>query len=182
MLLLLVAGGVWIIGQAHAYNFLGGKWQGGIGNMGICVFQNTNDWHTPGAWLQSLSDWDSAASEFGYTEDCDTSDIILDDVDDDTVNWDGIMNFSPDSGGGSTGYYSYAVGYLNTHYTSGYSAVERESVSGHELGHGLGLAHVDDDPDCTVPAIMYPSTGVRFSDCNIYVPQQDDIDGVAALY
>ena len=44
-------------------------------------------------------------------------------------------------------------------------------VAVHELGHALGLGHENQ-----IPAIMAATIG------NIEVPQQDDIDGVAAIY
>ncbi|MCL6561990.1 MAG: matrixin family metalloprotease [Firmicutes bacterium] len=64
---------------------------------------------------------------------------------------------------------------LNTYYTAGYSTTHVEAISGHELGHALGLAH---NPTC--PVLMNPDDA--YTTCDIYTPQQDDINGVNAIY
>jgi len=52
-----------------------------------------------------------------------------------------------------------------------FSAKDFRRVAVHELGHALGLGHENQNP-----AIMAATIG------NIEVPQQDDINGVAAIY
>lgn len=71
---------------------------------------------------------------------------------------------------------------LNTYYTiyGGYSANEIVSVATHELGHAGGLAH-NNPPLCNGTPLMYYSTA-RYVTCGIYTPQQDDINGMIAMY
>ncbi len=64
---------------------------------------------------------------------------------------------------------------LNAAYTSGYSADKREGVAAHEVGHTLGLAH------SSTCVLMNPTTPDR-TNCGVFTPQQDDVDGVQAIY
>ncbi len=82
-------------------------------------------------------------------------------------------------------YYTCSGGYftgvpetvLNTNYTNGYSNTGRQQVQAHEFGHTLGLAH--NPNNCYT--VMYP-TSDRYFTCGIYTPQQDDINGINAIY
>lgn len=57
---------------------------------------------------------------------------------------------------------------LNNYYTRNYTSANIQSVSGHELGHAMGLDHVN------VTAIMNPNTYVT-------TPQTDDVNGINAI-
>lgn len=78
----------------------------------------------------------------------------------------------------SGGYFSGTVQtVLNTYYVSGYSSTARQQVQAHEFGHSLGLAH--NNSTCYV--LMYYSS-YRYFSCGIYSPQQDDVNGINAIY
>lgn len=64
---------------------------------------------------------------------------------------------------------------MNTYYTGGYTVDHIRANTGHELGHALGLGHSN-----MCPAIMNPVD--TYITCGIYLPQQDDINGVNAIY
>jgi hypothetical protein len=99
------------------------------------------------------------------------------------VGYDGITQRT--TGGNPTcsnGVWSTALtAWWNTHYTNGYSALKRQSVMVHELGHVLGLAHSGSGGCGTVP-IMHPTTQRRFDECHLFSPTTDDVNGVNFIY
>lgn len=66
---------------------------------------------------------------------------------------------------------------LNMFYTNGYTFRGVQQVQAHEFGHALGLAH--NNASCYI--LMYYSS-TRYFSCGVYTPQQDDINGINALY
>ncbi len=69
----------------------------------------------------------------------------------------------------------------NTYYTYSLSQDERVAIMDHELGHGLGLAHAGSYP-CSGQPIMYSYYTTFYETCHHIKPQQDDINGVNAIY
>jgi len=65
---------------------------------------------------------------------------------------------------------------LNEYYLDDYVSNKRRSVIGHELGHSLGLAHVNG------PKLMNDWDWERYDYYSICTPQADDEDGVQAIY
>lgn len=74
----------------------------------------------------------------------------------------------------SGGWFNWFVAKANSYYGPSYNwdGNFMRSVTGHEMGHGFGLGH------SSAYAIMNTSRD-RYT---LYVPQQDDLDGVAAIY
>ncbi|MBO3754031.1 MAG: hypothetical protein FGF53_04030 [Candidatus Brockarchaeota archaeon] len=91
-----------------------------------------------------------------------------------TALWDGKCWPSQTSGN----IIEHAIIYLNTYYVDSYSYNKKKSLACHELGHVLGLYDVGPYN----PVIMNGYTYYRYDVYGISTPQQDDINGVAAIY
>lgn len=159
---------------ASAYNLEGHKW-GGTPNSGCCanIYYNIGGFHygldSPAMTL-SLDAWNASAANVVWVGNG-SPNMTVKDVYDSSVAWDGMtyMQWL------SNGTFSYVTSELNGFYTEGYAGWVIEGVAAHELGHALGLAHAS---GCV---IMVADTSTREA-CAINKPQQDDINGVNALY
>jgi len=67
---------------------------------------------------------------------------------------------------------------INEYYTSTYEFNKVRSVTGHELGHALGLG----DESASKPVLMNKYTSYRYDEFGIYQPTQDEVDGINYLY
>lgn len=124
-------------------------------------------------WYNGMSAWtNSPALITWYGVDVSSSgwSIFLTDTNQPGTGWDGLTAWSF-----SGCCFTSVTGYLNWAYTQSYSPGAIQSVAGHELGHAAGLGHSD---QCV---LMYPST-YRYFTCGVFSPQQDDINGIDALY
>jgi hypothetical protein len=72
----------------------------------------------------------------------------------------------------SGGYFTYAHIYYNDHVMANYGQPYANNIAMHELGHAMGLDHT------------HGCIGVMDGDviCGFTAPQQDDINGISALY
>jgi predicted Zn-dependent protease len=68
---------------------------------------------------------------------------------------------------------------LNAAKTQNLTRAQIQTVAAHELGHVLGLAH-----ETTTCALMNPNPDYMTFFCGGWVntPQQDDVNGVNAMY
>lgn len=159
---------------ARAYNLSGYQWH----SVGSLTFWNytalATDRTAFGAAAQAWTNtptpvWITAASSQGSEHIGNYS------VDRNDVGWDGLTIWW----NGPDGYLTYTQEKLNDHFTASYSIAERQSVSVHEYGHALGLAHTPG------PVIMNGATCGAFSrwcTYSIKVPTGDDVNGVNFLY
>lgn len=155
-----------------AYNFTRYSWlDSKVGN--IKAHKNGSSSTVNNIWNQSLYYWNSEDTPAYFTSGTSSDrDIRLYDVYDSSTSYDGKSQVYVDS---NNHIYS-AYSWINTYYMQNYSTHKAESVSTHELGHILGLAHESG------AVVMNPYTSSRYDDYNVYTPQQDDVDGVNALY
>lgn len=77
--------------------------------------------------------------------------------------------------------YTSASLYENSYYTSmsQYTAAVVQSVTAHEIGHMVGLAHSN---GCVLMNPYTFGSGSRWGGCGINAPRSDDVNGVNAQY
>jgi hypothetical protein len=174
----MLASALIVPASALAYNIESGCGSGWHAIHSESVFSFTNNASNP-----AYTAFNTAAGEWTGTP----TKVILQ-----NTGGPGIITSNPDSG--NTGYdgityYSCSSGYftngvrvqVNSYYTAGYSTNERVSVTTHEFGHALGLAH-NNPSTCSGRPVMYYATPGRYTQCGIYTPQTDDINGINHIY
>jgi hypothetical protein len=128
---------------------------------------------TNAAWDSSITDWSNAQSKVTFQAVSSSPMLYLSFTNDNSVAWDGATQKYQ-----SGNYLYYALSRLNQYRTEDYTpSNKRRSVSGHEIGHAMGLSEGDHDD-----SLMEQDTSVRYGTYTIYTPQQDDINGINTLY
>ncbi|MEX2548003.1 MAG: matrixin family metalloprotease [Chloroflexota bacterium] len=129
------------------------------------------------AWGTARSDWNATNTPINFTVEPNVGEenIRLRTVNKNDVEWDGIASVTI-----AGGVINWVDARLNEFYTDGYVAAKRLSVTSHELGHTLGLAHENG-----VAVVMNGITcgfNSRWCTFGVSKPQQDDINGINAIY
>ena len=120
-----------------------------------------------------MSYWEAKDIEPYFDEgDFQTSTLWLHETNNSEVEWDGLCEPTETTGS----YFDRVDCTGNDYYLDPYGTYKRRSVLGHELGHALGLHHE------TGPVLMNPTTYYRYEYYGIEAPQDDDEDGVQAIY
>lgn len=161
--------------QASAYTLEGVTWSGGVGSLQI---YNSNLSSSDVSVMQNAaSEWANTPTPVAYnwTSYSSSADIKVSSAYNSSVSWDGITTYNSSGGHFVAGS---VVVQLNDYWfwTIPYTYDEEISVAAHELGHTLGLNH-----SSIASALMYYSTS-RYTQYGTYTPQQDDINGVNAMY
>ncbi|WP_159621501.1 matrixin family metalloprotease [Ruania rhizosphaerae] len=125
-----------------------------------------------GSWSPGINAWNAESIPRTYTSSPSDAVVGLGTLNNSSVSYDGIANWTCSSGTTTS-----ATGRINTAYTSGYSSTKLRSLTVHELGHILGLDHPSSG--CM---IMRSSTSTRYGTCGLSTPASDDIAGVNAIY
>jgi hypothetical protein len=127
------------------------------------------------AYLNGKSAWNTLTGiAFVSSGHVDTEDIGLNSVNDNSVAWDGTSVVFCNAG-----HITYVTIKINDFKTNAYSAGKRQSVTAHELGHSLGLAHRSG------AYLMNGATcGTNSRYCSFFInePQPDEIQFVADKY
>ncbi|MFD1956992.1 matrixin family metalloprotease [Paenibacillus thailandensis] len=149
-----------------------GKWSNRTQTMYIATSSANST-----AWSSGAAKWKSNTN-FNVSTKLGTSSIYYAyDVNDSSVTWDGICTYTTRSG-----IITKATLQLNTYYTnqSKYTSSIKAGVTGHEVGHSLGLNHTS---AVETSSIMYPNTfnsdGTPARSVN---PSSSDISVVNNLY
>jgi hypothetical protein len=149
-----------------AYTLLGGKWN----HTSLKIYKHTG---YPELNYAAQS-WNSAGTKIYFSVTYDTSsEIAATSYNYGNTGWDGATTLYPSS---SAVPYTSASVYFNEYYVAGYGSQKRQSVMGHELGHSVGLG------EALGAVLMNPTTQGRYDWFHVYTPQQDDINGVKAIY
>lgn len=146
----------------------GDKWAA-ITNLTFCVSSGYGNHYW--RWLDGLYYWDQTSTGFGYTTTCAANVVSLLDANYSAVEWDGLAQITVI---GTTTVNAWA--YLNYFYTQTYDTNATISVAAHELGHVLGLNHE------VGAVLMNVTTGDRYYTLGVFLPQQDDVNGINAMY
>lgn len=154
---------------AYAYQLFGGRWSNSdIGNLTYYNFSGYSENPT------AATSWNNAGTKAKfYTSSPFSAFIFLkkENAGNNGVDGQAVLTPSP-----TANPYTSGETYLNSYYVDGYSSQKRQSVAAHEQGHLLGLAH---ESGCV---LMNEATSSRYDSCGVYTPQQDDINGVNAIY
>lgn len=130
---------------------------------------NYPDWKN--AFTSAYTDWNATPTkaDFSYSS---TSNCTLGIID--VVNGaPGYCSIGLDSYNRIYGFY--ASGNINSTATGTFTSTMKRSTAGHELGHALGQG---DEPFAIYVPLMDPNRNRS----TIYVPKQDDINGVNYMY
>ncbi len=149
--------------QAFAYSLNGGRWSSSQISIGFYSSQQSYD---RAGWVNGYNAWNNAHTHIHFSANGGTLDVH--DTYRSDVTWDGITYVTING----FGYFTGVDAYLNYYYTQHYGSGTIQEVAAHELGHSVGLGHVN---SCV---LMNPTTGSRCGN----TPKQDDINGVNSLY
>lgn len=126
---------------------------------------------------EAVTAWNSTSTQFNLAKVTSKANIDVTDGNAGNTGYDGLTTWDC-----SGGYFTATVhSMVNRYYADDYSGDARKSVLVHELGHALSLSDLQSPSSCSSMSIMYYSSD-RYFDCNLSVPQQDDINGVNAQY
>ncbi|MBE0481461.1 MAG: hypothetical protein IBX68_10845 [Dehalococcoidia bacterium] len=163
--------------SVSAYTLLGPKW---LSVDPLLYWWNYYDFEEDPiglqAWWDSVQDWNGTPTPVNYQWTWGGSQVRLGKAIQPNAGWDGLstIHFEGDTIVRVTCAYNWS-------YTRFYTPNKIRSVTGHELGHSLGLGEMG----LGSYALMNQFTsgpGSRYDGYGIYTPRQDDINGVNAMY
>lgn len=132
------------------------------------------------AFLSGLLSWSSYSGSTTCWQETTAGDwkvgLYLDD--NNSVSWDGYADHLPSKTYVPT---SFVYTHFNRFYMDAYSAAEKKSVTSHEVGHALGIAHPASDGAQVMNSATCGSTG-RWCHYGINAPQSDDKNAINAIY
>ncbi|WP_027088168.1 matrixin family metalloprotease [Cohnella panacarvi] len=137
------------------------------------TFNNTGS--QTARWTTAAGNWNSATN-FKFTAGASTT-FVANDVNDNTVTWDGITNTTWTT---ATGIITDNKCFLNTYYTSQtrYTQDIVNGIATHEFGHAIGLDHSTSNA-----SVMFPYTfTVEGAAARPNVPGSDDIAAINSIY
>ncbi len=176
--------------KEYVFDLLGKSLSGGINNRTYYIGMGSTSYISP--CLEAISDWNSLLSPSnGYGVNFNFSRVYL--PTNATFNfwgenqpdepWVGLTRFFDSSGNSlnnlnalpnyTTTNWSRASIIINSHFASNLTYNKKKSVFNHEIGHALGLAHVD-------PTNLIMRQGVF--DRTVIIPKVGDLKGAEYIY
>lgn len=165
-LILLITGTLVSAPAASAYQLTGGYLASGKFSVRISA-------GSPGvstAWLHAIDAWNATPTLILISRPVSpTPQIMLTEVTDATVGWDGLSTRYPAKGITQSG-----ILRLNYQFTQVYAQATTDGVAAHEIGHIIGLADLQSG--------CFLMNGFTHSRCGITKPTSDEVNGAKALY
>lgn len=145
-----------------------------------CKKNNATTYYNIGGYAtasqNAINDWKATATPLAFST-ATNAELYIDVGGYGASGWDAITHTFCGSNGVQT---SASSSYYNSYYTANYASAARRSVMVHEIGHAMGIDHAG-GASCSGQPIMYYSSA-RYFTCKHIVPQQDDVNGINAIY
>ncbi|BFH18118.1 hypothetical protein PMJ10TS2_77460 [Paenibacillus melissococcoides] len=162
--------------SSSSYSYNGYKW-GKVSNLNVCMDPSTKNKTRSGVTYRSISSdafyqWTAGVNhKIMFTDTSSSCQIYVQSYDYGNVDWNGQATYVPTVPGGST--FANVSIQLNRTYMDNYSFEYNRGITAHEIGHGLGLSHVE-DPSQVMCTALKGRTATK--------PNNGDITGVMRLY
>jgi predicted Zn-dependent protease len=162
--------------SAEAYHLFECNW----GSTGVRYENSASGRDYRAIFEQSVTDWNRVGMGLNYVSD---GDIVLQIRNSGNNGYVGYTYGRTCRNAGGISLLSATIVYVsvNNSYAHDYPSSGVRWITGHELGHAIGLNHQSTTNSCAYYPIMYPDYSA-YSVCGVKSPRTDDIAGFRAMY